>query len=53
MLCADSVSPFILADLEGCVRTFRENGEAIITQALGYIQNIKTEMLQMENVKIA
>jgi arginine/lysine/ornithine decarboxylase len=30
MMSADQVSPFLLADLEGCVQTFSKKGEAMI-----------------------
>jgi hypothetical protein len=30
MMSADQVSPFLLADLEGCVQTFSKDGETMI-----------------------
>jgi len=38
----DSVSPFILADLEGCVRAFQKDGDKLISQALVHAESIKS-----------
>jgi uncharacterized surface protein with fasciclin (FAS1) repeats len=53
MMSVDQVSPFLLADLEGCVQTFSKDGEGLVAQALMHVENIRSKMNQMKNVIIA
>jgi hypothetical protein len=49
MMSVDQVSPFLLADLEGCVQTFSKDGEGLVAQALMHVENIRSKMNQMKN----
>ena len=49
----DAVSPFILADLEGCIESFSKDGESLISNALRNAQTIKDALGKLQKVKIA
>ena len=49
----DAVSPFILADLEGCIESFSKDGESLISNALRNAQTIKHALGKLQKVKIA
>ena len=49
----DAVSPFILADLEGCIESFSKDGESLISNALRTAQTIKDALGKLQKVKIA
>jgi arginine decarboxylase len=47
------ISPFLVMDVEACVKTFSENGEALVGNAIANSKKIKDTIRSLQNVHLA
>lgn len=49
----DGISPLLVADVEGCVMAFRDNGEELVGNAIKKANQIKATVKALNNIKLA